>query len=56
MYIAEAAVRVGLALVTTPAVVVNVSPFLAFGMTIALAFWTRHVMIASRERRMKVAT
>jgi len=53
VYIAEAAVRVGLALVTTPAVVVNVSPFLAFGMTIALALWTRHVMLAARDRRMK---
>jgi len=54
-YIAEAAARVGLALVTTPAVVVNVSPFLAFGMTIALALWTRHVMLALRDRRMKAA-
>jgi len=54
-YIAEAAARVGLALVATPAVVVNVSPFLAFGMTIALALWTRHVMLALRERRMREA-
>jgi intracellular septation protein A len=54
-YIAEAALRVGLALVTTPAVVVNVSPFLAFGMTIALALWTRHVMLALRDRRLREA-
>jgi intracellular septation protein A len=54
-YIAEAGVRVALALVATPAVVVNVSPFLAFGMTIALALWTRHVMLASRARRLREA-
>ena len=54
-YLAEAAARVGLALVTTPAVVVNGSPFLAFGMTIGLALWTRHVMLALRARRLKEA-
>jgi hypothetical protein len=54
-YIVEAGARVVLALVTTPGVVVNVSPVLGFGVTIALALWTRHVMLASRARRMREA-
>jgi hypothetical protein len=55
-YVVEAAVRVGLALVVAAAVVVNVSPFIAFGVTIALALWTRSVMLASRARRLEGAS
>jgi hypothetical protein len=51
-YVVEAGARVGLALVVAPAVVVNVSPFIAFGVSIVLALWTRSVMVASRNRRL----
>ena len=54
-YVVEAVVRVVLALTFEPAVVVNVSPVLAFLATIFLALWTRHVMLASRARREREA-
>ena len=54
-YVVEAIVRVVLALTFEPAVVVNVSPVLAFAATIGLALWTRHVMLASRARREREA-
>jgi len=54
-YVVEAGARVALALVVAPAVVVNVSPMIAFGVTIALALWTRRTMLALRERRLREA-
>lgn len=51
-YVAEAVLRVVLAFWVRPVVVVNVSPILAFGASIALALWTRHVMLALRARRL----
>ena len=50
-YIVEALVRVGFALVMSPAQVVAISPVMAFGVTIALIAWTRRYMLAMRERR-----
>jgi hypothetical protein len=55
-YIVEAGARVALAFVVAPAVVVNVSPFIAFGVSIALALWTRAVMLATRARRLAEAS
>jgi intracellular septation protein A len=52
-YIVEALVRVGFALVMSPAQVVAISPVMAFGVTIALIAWTRRYMLAMRERRIR---
>ena len=51
-YIVEAAVRVVMALTLDPAVVVNLSPVMGFGLSIGLALWTRSTMVKSRERRL----
>jgi hypothetical protein len=50
-YIVEAFVRVGFAMALAPALVVNISPILSFGVLILLIVWTRRYMIAVRERR-----
>jgi hypothetical protein len=50
-YIVEALVRVGFAMVLSPAQVVAISPVMAFGVTVALIAWTRRYMLATRERR-----
>jgi hypothetical protein len=50
-YIVEAFVRVGLAMTLAPALVVNISPVLSFGVLILLIAWTRRHMEAVRERR-----
>lgn len=52
-YLAEALLRVGLALVLAPAQVATVSPLTAFGVLIALIAWTRRYMLALREQRLK---
>jgi len=52
-YIAEAFVRVGLALVLAPAAVINISPFMSFGVLIVLISWTRRTMMALREERLR---
>ena len=53
VYIVEALVRVGFALVMSPPQVVAISPVMAFGVTIALIAWTRRYMLAMRERRIR---
>lgn len=52
-YLVEALVRVGLALVLSPAQVVAISPVMAFGVMIVLIAWTRRYMLALRERRIR---
>jgi len=52
-YLVEALVRVGLALVLSPAQVVAISPVMAFGVMIVLIAWTRRYMLALRERRVR---
>jgi len=52
-YLVEALLRVGLALVLSPAKVVAISPVMAFGVMIALIAWTRRYMLALRERRIR---
>jgi hypothetical protein len=52
-YIAEALLRVGFAIVLSPAQVVAISPVMAFGVTIVLIAWTRRYMLAQRERRIR---
>lgn len=53
VYIAEALVRVGFALIFPPAIVVTISPIMAFGVTIVMTVWTRRSMLALRERRLR---
>ena len=52
-YLAEAILRVGFALVLSPAEVVTISPIMAFGVTIVLIAWTRRYMLAQRDRRIR---
>ncbi|HEY6419891.1 MAG TPA: VC0807 family protein [Candidatus Binataceae bacterium] len=52
-YLVEALVRVGFALVLSPAQVVAISPVMAFGVMIVLIAWTRRYMLALRERRLR---
>ena len=52
-YLVEALLRVGLALVLSPATVVAISPVMAFGVMIVLIAWTRRYMLALRERRIR---
>jgi intracellular septation protein A len=52
-YLVEALLRVGFALVLSPARVVAISPVMAFGVTIVLIAWTRRYMLALRERRIR---
>jgi len=52
-YLIEAALRVGLALVLSPAQVVAISPIMAFGVLVALIAWTRRYLLAIRERRLR---
>jgi hypothetical protein len=55
-YIVEAFVRVGLAMTLAPALVVNISPVLRFGVLILLIVWTRRYLMAVRERRLAEQT
>lgn len=52
-YLVEALLRVGFALVLSPAQVVAISPVMAFGAMIVLIAWTRRYMLALRERRIR---
>jgi hypothetical protein len=52
-YLLEAFLRVGFAILLSPAQVVAISPIMAFGVTIALIAWTRRYMLAMRERRIR---
>jgi hypothetical protein len=52
VFIAEAALRVLMALVVSPAMVVTISPVLAFAVGIGITLWTRAYLIAARKRRM----
>ncbi len=52
-YIVEALLRVGFAMVLSPAQVVSISPVMAFGVLIALISWTRRYMLGIRERRLR---
>lgn len=49
----EALLRVGFALVLSPAQVVTLSPMMAFGVLILLISWTRRYMRAAKERRLR---
>jgi hypothetical protein len=53
VYLIEALVRVGFALVLPPSQVVAISPMMAFGVMIILIAWTRRYMLALRERRLR---
>lgn len=52
-YLIEALLRVGFALILSPASVVALSPLMAFGVLIVLIAWTRRYMLALRERRIR---
>ena len=52
-YLVEALLRVGFALVLSPAEVVVISPVMGFGVTIALIAWMRRYLLALRERRIR---
>jgi intracellular septation protein A len=53
VYLLEALLRVGFAMLLSPAQVVAISPVMAFGVTIVLIAWTRRYMLAMRERRIR---
>jgi hypothetical protein len=53
VYLIEALVRVGLALVLTPGEVVAVSHVMAFGVLILLIVWTRRYQLMLRERQLR---
>ncbi len=50
-YIVEAFARVGLAMALAPALVINISPVLSFGVLILLIVWNCRYMMALREQR-----
>jgi intracellular septation protein A len=52
-YLIEALLRVGFALVLSPAQVVAISPVMIFCVMIALIAWTRRFLVALRERRLR---
>jgi intracellular septation protein A len=52
-YLVEALLRVGFALVLSPARVVTISPVMAFGVMVVLIAWNRRFMLALRERRIR---
>ena len=52
-YLVEALLRVGFALVLSPALVVVISPVMGFGVLIVLIAWQRRYMLAMRERRIR---
>ena len=52
-YLGEALLRVGFALILSPAQVVAISPLMAFSVMIVLIAWTRRYMLALRERRIR---
>ncbi|HUH85013.1 MAG TPA: VC0807 family protein [Stellaceae bacterium] len=53
VYLIEALLRVGFALVLSPAEVVSISPVMAFVVLTALIAWTRRYFLALRERRLR---
>jgi len=53
VYLVEALLRIGFALVLAPAQVIVLSHLMAFGALIALIAWTRRYMLAVRERRLR---
>ncbi|MGB8529190.1 MAG: VC0807 family protein [Rhodoplanes sp.] len=53
VYLVEALLRVGFALVLSPAQVVTLSPVMAFGVLILLISWTRRYMRAAKERGLR---
>ena len=53
VYLAEALVRFGSALVLSPAQVVTLSHVMAFVVLVALILWTRRYLLAVRERRIR---
>ena len=52
-YLLEALLRVGFALVLSPAQVVVLSPVMAFGAMICLIAWTRYYSLAQREQHIR---
>ena len=52
-YLVEALLRVGFALILSPAQVVTISPLMAFSVMVVLIAWTRRYMLALRERRIR---
>jgi hypothetical protein len=52
-YLVEALLRVGFALVLSPALVVVISPVMGFGVMIVLIAWMRRYLLALRERRIR---
>ena len=52
-YLVEALLRVGFALVLSPAQVVVLSPVMAFGAMICLIAWTRYYSLAQREQHIR---
>lgn len=53
VYLVEATLRIGFALVLSPAQVIVISHLMAFGVLIALIAWSRRYMLAVRQRRMR---
>jgi hypothetical protein len=53
IYLVEALLRVGFALILSPAQVVAISPVMAFSVMVVLIAWTRRYMLALRERRIR---
>ena len=52
-YLVEALLRVGFALVLSPAQVVAISPVMVFAVLIVLIAWTRRYLLALRQRRIR---
>jgi hypothetical protein len=52
-YLVEVLLRVGFALILSPAQVVAISPVMAFSVMVVLIAWTRRYMLALRERRIR---
>ena len=52
-YLVEALLRIGFALVLSPAQVVVISPVMGFGLMIVLIAWNRRYLLSMRERRIR---
>jgi len=52
-YLIEAVLRVGFALVLQPALVVTLSPVMAFGLMFVLIAWSRRYLVGLREQRLR---
>ena len=53
MYLVEALLRLGSALLLSPAQVVTLSHVMAFVVLVTLIAWTRRYLLAVRERRIR---